>query len=180
VWGLAVRREDYSPSAVVFPRALWFCSWAAGRGGFAQLIASRRGIATGDEVDGRKQPPLRPRLWRSSRLRGREQCVAMVGSRARSDSGEGVPERVRWGPEIDGTRFFLGLVPMHWTMVASAPDGARTPTVPPGVYRPRGRGPGRPPPRRRYLQTFSNPHPTRACGAPPRPHRGRGSHGDTR
>ena len=34
----------------------------------------------------------------------------------------------------------LRFIPGHWTVAASAPDGARTPAVPPGVYRIRGGG----------------------------------------
>ena len=79
---------------------------AAGRGGFAQLIVSRRGIAMGSEVDGRKHLPPLPtetlgiprilQLTRATPRRGR--CIGAnlpyggnafrVGYRRGSSSGE--------------------------------------------------------------------------------------------
>jgi hypothetical protein len=46
-----------------------------------------------------------------------------VGSRAQSDSGEGFPERTSGSPGIDGTPFFLRLVPMQWTVADIAIGG---------------------------------------------------------
>ncbi len=70
-----------------------------------------------------------------------------VGSRAQSDSGEGFPERTSGSPGIDGTPFFLRLVPMQWTVADIAIGGG-------------GRGGGSPPPRRGTLVSSSHkPHP---------------------
>ncbi len=58
------------------------CTRTAGRGGFTQLIVSRRDIAMRNEADRRKHLPPRPPVGRG------QQCVAMVGSRAPGEAPE--------------------------------------------------------------------------------------------